>query len=438
MGALAAVSTWTPNFNRQIDQDEQQLYDHLLRLVQSELPNQLIERFRALFVDGVGYPDTDIAAAIHKIATSKAADQEFRFVLNRCCHILINRWQTRPQLQAAIPELIALFETTPVRPITEYSRSRSVRRVRELVKGFVDSEQYITLRRLSQVMSQSSDVPTPPAHEPIGALIQRYPYLYEHCLLAEGSPYEHQQTIRQLQAKAQRQYEVDLSQYVTYQVRRSQLDRNVPLPVSNRILQPVKNPTLLSDQELCRALKQFAGKSQSSGTYRDSAQRFLTHTNQAPTYQAFKDDLYQYMTASVDPEYGRRQFNNQLYSQLKHTLPESNDQKLNDFLVVRTCSQLLNFLVVESPQRPNHFVFVDLISNIGSTLTTGLLLKIVLICRKVKPYLEKRFSILFNHYEFCRRDGVQWLVEAMETLNLALSTNFSTIDLSFINQIAYQ
>jgi hypothetical protein len=97
---------------------------------------------------------------------------------------------------------------------------------------------------------------------------------------------------------------------------------------------------------------------------------------------------------------------------------------------------LLNFLVVESPQKPNHFIFVDLISNIGSTLTTGLLLKIVLICRKVKPCLEKRFSILFNHYELCRRDGVQWLVEAMETLNLALSTNFSTIDLSFVNQIA--
>ncbi|MBW4691485.1 MAG: hypothetical protein KME27_06915 [Lyngbya sp. HA4199-MV5] len=438
MGILATVSTWTPNFNRHIDQEEQQLYDHLLRLVQFELPSQLIERFRALFVDGVGYPDADIVAAINKIASSKAADQEFRFVLNRCCHILINRWQTRPQLQTAIPELISLFETTPARPVTEYSRARSVRRMRELVKGFVDSEQYVTLRRLSQVMNQAADLHTPPAHEPIGALIRRYPYLYEHCLLTDGSTYEHQQTIRQLQAKAQRQYEVDLSQYVTYQVRRSQLDREGSAHMGSRVLQPVKNPTLLSDQDLCRALKQFAGKSQSAGTYRDSAQRFLTHTNQTPTFQSFKDDLYEYMTASVDPEYGRRQFNQQLYSQLKSTLPESNDQKLNDFLIVRTCSQLLNFLVVESPQRPNHFVFVDLISNIGSTLTTGLLLKIVLICRKVKPYLEKRFSILFNHYEFCRRDGVHWLVEAMETLNLALSTNFSTIDLSFINQIAHQ
>jgi hypothetical protein len=50
--------------------------------------------------------------------------------------------------------------------------------------------------------------------------------------------------------------------------------------------------------------------------------------------------------------------------------------------------------------------------------------------------LEKRFSILFNHYESSQRDAVQWLVHAMENLNVALSTNFSTIDLSFINQIA--
>jgi hypothetical protein len=429
------VSTWTSHYNRQINQEEQRLYDHLLELVQAELPSQLIGRFRALFVDGIGYPDSEISAALDAIATSKLAEQEFQYVLNRCCHILINRWQTRPQLQAAIPELISIFEATPTRQVTEYSRSRSVRRLRELVKKFVESEQYVILRRLAQVMSQSGDC-TLAGTEPLGSLIQRYPYLYEHCLLSEGSTYEHQQTIKQLQARAQRQYEIDLSQYVTYQVRRSQIANAVSPQTANRILQPVKNPTLLSDQDLCIALKQFAGRSQGSCTYRDVAQRFLTHSSQAQSFHSFKDDLYEYITASIDSEYGKRQFNNQLYAQLRSTLPESDHQKVNDFLVVRTCSQLLNFLVVESLQKPQHYIFVDLISNLGPTLATGLLLKIVLICRKVKPYLEKRFSILFNHYESSMRNAVQWLVEAMENLNVALSTNFSTIDLSFINQIA--
>jgi hypothetical protein len=429
------VSTWTAYYARQIEQEEQQLYDHLLNLVQSEIPSQLVNRFHSLFIEGVGYPDTEIATALDKIAAAKAADQEFRFVLNRCCHILINRWQARPQHQTYIPALVDLFESIPSRSAKDYSRARSTRRVRELVRDFVDTEQYIALRRLAQVIGQSAEaIPLAPETEPLGNLIQRYPYLYDHCLLADGSTHEQQQTIRQLRARAQRQYEIDLSQFVTYQVRRSQLSRSNYPEAANRVLQPAKNPTLLTDQELCTALKHFAGRSQGAQSYRDLAQCFLTHSAQTQSFGSFKDDLYQYITASVDSEYGKRQFNNQLYAQLKSTLPESNSQKVNDFLLVRTCSQLLNFLVVESPQTPSHFIFVDLISNLGPTLTTGLLLKIILICRKVKPHLEKRFSILFSHYEDAKRDGVVWLVQAMEHLNLALSTNFSTLDLAFISQ----
>ncbi|NJP08161.1 MAG: hypothetical protein HC866_00725 [Leptolyngbyaceae cyanobacterium RU_5_1] len=428
------MSTWTAHYARKVELEEQQLYDHLLQLVQSELPSQLVHRFRALFIDGTGYPDSEISAALDKIVSTKFADQEFRFVLNRCCHILINRWQARPQFQAYIPSLIELFESLPPRSPIEFSRSHPTRCLRELVKDFVDTEQYLALRRLAQVIGQASEPVDGSEAEPLGNLIRRYPYLYEHCLLAEGSTYEQHQTIRQLRARVQRQYEIDLSQFVTYQVRRSQLIRTHSLEVAKQLLQPVKNPTLLSDQELCIALKHFAGKSHGSCTYRDVAQRFLTHSAQTSSYQDFKDDLYQYITASVDPEYGKRQFNNQLHAQLRNTLPESNSHQLNDFLLVRTCSQLLNFLIVDSSQKPNHFVFVDLIANIGHTVTTGLLLKIVLICRKVKPYLEKRFSILFNHYETCQREAIQWLIQAMEHLNLALSTNFSTLDLAFISQ----
>jgi hypothetical protein len=58
-----------------------------------------------------------------------------------------------------------------------------------------------------------------------------------------------------------------------------------------------------------------------------------------------------------------------------------------------------------------------------------------LLCRKVKPYLEKRFSILFNHYESYSRDGVEWLIQALENLNVALSTNFGMVDLSYMHQL---
>jgi len=56
----------------------------------------------------------------------------------------------------------------------------------------------------------------------------------------------------------------------------------------------------------------------------------------------------------------------------------------------------------------------------------------VLICGKVKPYLEKRLAILFGHYEFSTREGVVWLVKALENVNLALTTNFGKVDVSFL------
>jgi hypothetical protein len=411
--------------------EEQQLYDHLLYFVQIESSSQLLERFQRLFLDGARYVDPQVWLALEKVAMNKRAEQEFKFVLNRCCHILINRWQMQPQMHGAIPQLVALFENPPDPTKVQ---SRGARRLRQLVQLFTETEQYVTLQRLSRVMSATAEASCNGSKQ-VGSLIQRYPYLYEHCLLSEDSSYEHQQTVRQIQARVQRRFELDLSQYVTYQVRRAQAIRTQSQETQERIIQPVKNPTLLSERELAAALKEFVGKVQGSHTYRDVAQSFITHTSQTLSYKEFKDDLYEYLTAAIDPAYGKRQFNDRLYAHLKNTLPHCDIQKPTEFLLVRTCSQLLNFLVVESPQRPNHFVFVDLITNLGATFTTGLLLKIVLLCRKVKPYLEKRFSILFNHYESSNRDGVPWLVTSLENLNVAFSVHFGAADLSCLNQI---
>lgn len=411
--------------------DEQIIYNHLLSCVEIETPGQLIERFRSLFFEAWSYPDRQVAAALERLAASKQADQEFKFLLNRCCHILINRWQMQTQLHSAIPELIELFEGSTSNSNLYSFHPRGQRRLHELVHLFTKTEHYLTLRRLVQVISQSPENGNASETKPLGTLIRRYPYLYEHCLLSEGSSYEHQQIVRTVQSARQKQFEINLSQYVTYQVRRSQLARKGDINTA-KLIQPINNPTLLSDRELYGALKQFVGKVEGCSTYRDLAQSFLTHTSQTRTYGAFKDELYDYLRTSIDLGYGKRQFNDRLYKQLTNTLPQSDNQKLSDFLIVRTCSQLLNFLIIESSQRPNHFVLIDLVSNIGPTQTTGLLLKIVLVCRKVKPYLERRFAILFNHYESSTREGVHWLVKSLENVNIALSTNFGAVDLSFI------
>lgn len=420
------MNTGTFHQNRVTTQEEQRLYNHLLQLVQIETPEQMLDRVRLLFIEGIDYPDFGIQRDLDRLVQSSIAAQEFRFILNRCCHILINRWQARPQSHRAIVDLIALFEASPTKIQTDLSRLRLVKQLQDLIQHFRTTEQYLTLKRLANVMHQSETVPAIDA-QPLGGLIRRYPFVYEHSLVSEGTPDTHQASIRQLQADRQRQFELDLSRYATYQVRRS---------TSERLIHPVQNPTLLSDQELSFALKQFVGKVDGKYTCRDVAHQFLNHCRQVRSYRDFKGELYHHLTEAIEPAYGKRHFNRQLANFLQSTFPDSDAQPFTDFLLVRTSTQLLNFLVLENKQRPQHFLLIDLLSNMGATLTTRLLLKVVLLCQRVKPYLEKQFSILFHHYEGHQRDRVQWLIAAMENLHIALSTNFSALNLCFVNQLS--
>ncbi|NEP16577.1 MAG: hypothetical protein F6J97_06670 [Leptolyngbya sp. SIO4C1] len=398
--------------SRLISPQEQTIYDHLLACVERETPDVLIERFRTLFIEGSGYSDHEVTAVLDQIVADKQVDTYFRHILNRCCHILINRWQNNRHCHAAIAELVGLFEQVepePTHTVRQRSRSRSARRLREVVAQFSDTEQYVMLQRLVRVIESSGRFATDSAltTPPLGNLIGRYPYLYQHCLLNKESPKEHQRHVRRIQSVAQHRFEVDLSHYVTYRMRRAQLRRRGCLESRAHHLRPASNPTLLSDRELVKSLRQFSGKVDAQHTYQDLAQRFVAQSCQSTSFKTFKDDLYEYVTASIDSEYGKRNFNHALHHQLVNIYPDSNQQKLNDFLLVRTCSQLFNFLVVDATASRQHFIFIDLINNVGPLTTTGILLKILLLCRKVRPYLERRFSVLFGHYEASSQEAVQ-------------------------------
>ncbi|NEQ31169.1 MAG: hypothetical protein F6K04_09205, partial [Leptolyngbya sp. SIO4C5] len=185
--------------NRFTSPEEQRLYDHLLHQVESNSPEQLVERFRLLFIEAAGYPERDILLTLDTLVSSKRVEEYFRYILNRCCHILINRWQTSRHMQAAIPELVALFETGPTRSVSEISRARTARCLRELVSQFKETEQFITLKRLSRVVSEKPEFTHQAGSRPLGTLIKRYPYLYGHCLVSEDSTSEHQRNVRSLQ-----------------------------------------------------------------------------------------------------------------------------------------------------------------------------------------------------------------------------------------------
>ncbi|MGK7874198.1 MAG: AAA-like domain-containing protein [Xenococcaceae cyanobacterium] len=151
----------------QISLAKQRLYDHLLDLVQRESPDQMLDNFRCLFIQGTGYKDNKAQSALQKIVNSKYAEQEFPLLLNRCCHILINHWQMQPQLQPAISELVALFENLS----PSYSTSS---RLQQLVIDFTKTDQYLKLQLLAKVISQNGE-PKNNLDNKVGNLINRYP-----------------------------------------------------------------------------------------------------------------------------------------------------------------------------------------------------------------------------------------------------------------------
>jgi hypothetical protein len=396
------------NYNRKYSLEEQLLYDAMQALAKEDSVAKIIDDFRSIFIEGKGEVNTQLWQAISKLVDSDGIDAEFNFIINRSCYILINNWLQNPKLQGAISQFIDCFEEIPTRVPSSWTEQR----LRTLYRNFINSEQYLALRRLAhvfrhKVVAKNEEISK---EKPLETFIERYPFMYPHSFLTDNSSDRERQEIRIITNQAQEQYQRDVANFIKLQKQPN---------LSNE----VKNPTLLSNQEFNLALEHFTGKVDGFNTLKDLAEKFLAFCRKLRSYRSFKEGLYEYLTVSIDPKYGKGQFSNKLYKQLQNTLPHNDSQKPSEFLFVGTCRRLLDFLVVESLEQPKHYVFYDLINNLGSVFTIGLLLKIVLFCPKVKPYLEQRFAILFQHYQSWTKNQVWWFVESMENLNLALAVN---------------
>jgi hypothetical protein len=408
---------------------EQVVYEHFLYVVKTEKPARVLERFRSLFIEGITYTDSRIWSTIETLAFEKTAEQNFPLIINRCCYILVNYWQMQVGGRSLVANLVGMLENLNDVRMTY---SRVVRRLRHLLTLYLQSDDYPKLKRLNFVLNGDTEGKDSIQEQPLGTLINRYPYLYEHSLVSEERTLENVETIKRVQRDLRQQQESSLSHYLTYQVRRSRIKAQLGRDAANN-LPTIANPTLLSTKELGMAFGQFAGKAEGDATYEDLSRGFVSRLQMQPTIKSFKGDLFDYIVSGVDSSYGRRSFNDRLYKTIDNILPDRDRQQLDELSLLRTCTHVLNHLVIESPSNPQHFVFMDMISNLGSVFTTGLLLKIVLICNKVKPLLESRLSILFNHYESSQCKGVPWLVKSLENWNVAGAIHFGKIDATSLN-----
>ena len=411
------MDSWAHYFERSTTPAEVYLYDHLMREARTVEPARVVEHFRQLFVDGVSYSNPRAVKALEWIVNAPFSRSEFKFILNRSYYIVINAWRESGRNRVFIP---ALIDTVLASPVTPDSSVRN-RHLWQLTQHFIQSEQYQALQRLSSTIRserRGKDVQTKPRNVPLETILHRYPYVYEHNLLTQDSTVEQRHTIHAIRQEAPAKYDLDLSRYLAYH--RSSSYREVAVF-------PARNPTLLSDAHLNKALSQYVGRVDGRNTQRDLANCFLTYSKWTRSYSEFKGDLYDYLTLSMGSWFSGQRFGSRLSDRLHSTLSQYDDKPPTNALFQETCKSLLNFLVVEGPQNPEHTNFIDMLGNLGATLTISVLLKIILLCEQAKPWLERRFAILFNHYGDHPQTDVKWLVESLETLNVAMSTNFSNL-----------
>lgn len=422
---LMVTSSWKPN-----PQIEKSLGDWLESFLQQDSADVIFNAFRRLLIEGKGAEDPEIALAVEEMALSKdkSIERDFVRTLDRCCYQIITHWLVdgKPSLVSQLVDAVGAIFTN-----NDPIHAKLHRRLQQHWKSYLQEGYYQRLCKLQIVITKrSTDVHAAPI---MGSFLDRYPFLYESNLLAEDTAKEYLEIVRKHKRRSQQEYEFRFSQYLTYQIRKAYLRRN---PDPHKSIPAVANPTLLKSRDLGNALQSFIGQSKQGESYWDSACQFQSLMQRPMTFAEFKENLYRYLSKDLPTsKYTQTSFKPKLKEHLRYVLPENHNKLVDELSQVRTYTQLLNFLIIDSAERPNHVMLIDLLSNFGSTATVGLVLKIILICPKAQTSLNHRLSILFNHYYSSPRSEVPWLLKLLENWQIASSIHFGKVDTSMLKQI---
>ena len=444
-GAIASVlpdaERHTRNMVIAMNERQQTIFEHLQQCTRDEEPEQVIERYRKLFLQGTAYPLPRILAALERLARGQTSQEreEFAAFVGRCWYLAVDAWLDFPEQHGAIAQLAGLFDEFP-----PPARSRSINRVREGGRAFMASPQYLRLRRLGNLIARhQTESPTQPKQNAgtIGSSLVRYPFLYEYCFLRADDNKAYRKRILQSRETNQNRFEERLSRYAVGLIRErfssSHLgDPTDPLERERTFKTVKKNPTQLSQESLTEALQHFLGAAETSDDSRDLAKRFHLRAAQCKTYREFKASLCDYALAAAKPKYVDRRLRKALEQFFEQLQPERDRHPPEMVLRQRAYCQLLNFLVVESEQEAGPLLYLDAIAQQGAIRTITILLKVVLLApEQIRPHLEARFGILFDRYDGTPRDEVPWLVKSLEFWQLVHTIYFREADLSIWKQL---
>ncbi|MBT9314618.1 hypothetical protein [Leptothoe spongobia] len=389
--------------HQDVQQAQQTIYDFLLDIVKSWPAADVLAEFKSLFLQHHETVSTNTVPALYAILFANDK-KEFHNTLKRSCYILINNWEVAREY-GAIRGLIQLFADPAIHKI---SVSPTIKRLRQWLKSFVESDDFQDLKLFVENRFSSEDP----------NWSRRYTaYLLAPQYIDTSNPLEQREAARALSQRLRNQFKFDLAMYTAhFQKMSTQRGRR-------------DNPTMLGDSAL-RVIRALVAK-RGMFSHRNLARIFHEQTH-GLSYASYKNSLVEYLLFSAVKTEFVVTLENRLRAKLNGLYLKFNQKTLDPSLALLTSNRVIDYLMTEDAETPSS-LFSLLLTN-GRPLTLAIvLLKLILASPNSHPYLDARIADLIRYYEQFPREECQWIINFLEIYGVTLAICGSDVQYNLVH-----
>ncbi|TYQ28650.1 hypothetical protein PseudUWO311_03935 [Pseudanabaena sp. UWO311] len=386
-----------------IEKAQHHIYNFFLEIIKRYDSEVILNQFEKLFIK---YEEIDNISAYYALGEIifHNKEGEFKYTLLRCCYILNNNWAINGNISAC-QKLVDLFLADSIGIPT---RIYKLKKLRQWLQSFAQSDEYSTLRSLSG---------RPGVRKIYHNWSERFSsYLLISEYADSRKPLEQRQYAENLSRKIKKQFKFDLAMYT------ARLDSKSGANPQRQ------NPTNLGDGVLL-LIKRVLNK-QGNDNYRKAARSLYEHS-QNITFVEFKSRLLAYLGISQDDLEISEVFRLTVVQKLKHFQEHRDNELMTLSLLLVTCNRVLQYLLLSERRQPSEFLQLSLeYDNFLNPII--LLLKIVLIQPHIRFYLEGYIAELIKFYSVYEETECQAFINFLDVLNVTLAIFDEDTDYSLV------
>jgi hypothetical protein len=400
-GKLISSQELNTQPQRSLPENQQIIYNFLLKLVRRTPPEVVLQEFKQMFIEPVYDANSELSQALYNIVLSNN-EIEFINTLKRCCYILINNWDSSRQHQA-IRHLIEIFP----QKITHHAVPLKLYRINNWMNKFINSKDYEDLKIFAFRYEEGK----------AEHWSDRYTsYLLVPQYIELNNPVEQRQAAKTLANQLKKKFKFDLAMYTARSIS--------PVSPENSSV----NPTGLGEQ-VVDIIKSLIVR-QGEFTYNELARMFLRQTHYL-NYKDFKLSLHKYLTFCFAETPANKIINNKLAENLQSLNLQYETQVINRLFLLKTCQALIETLTIKDQKYPSE-LFILLLSQKKTITLVILLLKIVLICPQSRTHLDTCIADLIQHYKKLPEQECEWVINFVEIFNIAFTIYTEDVEYNLV------